>query len=311
MDDDSFNDYDDAEADDFNEDFDDSDSAGQPQISSAASQAQTAGSYVVESLPSVASYLASQLSELSDFLSCSPGAAGLLLRHFGWNRERLMTNYTAQTDTSILIRAAGIENWHLADSEDRVRSLAASADTSSSSSDSVDCPICDDSYPVSNLVTPDGVHRFCVDCMREYLKSATGDSAKSVQCRCPYHGCKHCVPDYFFSALLPSVDAARQQKFILNSFIQASPIHRFCQGPGCEQVIRALNGSESVLLTVNCSCGFSFCWRCSVEAHEPARCDQLQVWNQKCKKESETAHWIIVNTKRCPKCGVRIEKNQG
>lgn len=30
----------------------------------------------------------------------------------------------------------------------------------------------------------------------------------------------------------------------------------------------------------------------------------------KCGNESETANWILANTKKCPVCTVRIEKNQ-
>jgi len=63
--------------------------------------------------------------------------------------------------------------------------------------------------------------------------------------------------------------------------------------------------------TVLCKCGFKFCFKCGEEDHAPASCQMLQQWLDKCKNESETAHWIIANTKKCPKCLVRIEKNQG
>ncbi|RYG56677.1 hypothetical protein EON66_02330, partial [archaeon] len=38
---------------------------------------------------------------------------------------------------------------------------------------------------------------------------------------------------------------------------------------------------------------------------------QVKLWMEKYGSESETANWLLVNTKQCPKCGVRIEKNQG
>jgi len=43
------------------------------------------------------------------------------------------------------------------------------------------------------------------------------------------------------------------------------------------------------------------------------RCDELIRWRDKCRNESETANWILTNTKACPspKCDNRIEKNQG
>ena len=40
-------------------------------------------------------------------------------------------------------------------------------------------------------------------------------------------------------------------------------------------------------------------------------CDQLEKWLHKCSNDSETANWILSNTKKCPKCSTRIEKNQG
>merc|ERR1719331_1111481 len=58
-------------------------------------------------------------------------------------------------------------------------------------------------------------------------------------------------------------------------------------------------------------CGCTFCFKCGEEAHEPSSCSELVSWVEKCQNESETANWILANTKRCPKCQTRIEKNQG
>jgi ariadne-1 len=62
---------------------------------------------------------------------------------------------------------------------------------------------------------------------------------------------------------------------------------------------------------VRCVCGTHFCLRCGNEAHAPVLCAQLLLWAEKCRNESETANWILANTKKCPKCSIRIEKNQG
>ena len=42
----------------------------------------------------------------------------------------------------------------------------------------------------------------------------------------------------------------------------------------------------------------------------PATCDDMVTWAEKCRNESETANWILANTRKCPKCMTRIEKNQ-
>ena len=75
---------------------------------------------------------------------------------------------------------------------------------------------------------------------------------------------------------------------------------------GCEKV-----AVGSGITTVKCSCGHPFCFRCGDEAHEPCGCNQLVEWAHKCQNESETANWILANTRKCPACNARIEKNQG
>lgn len=44
----------------------------------------------------------------------------------------------------------------------------------------------------------------------------------------------------------------------------------------------------------------------SDEAHDPCSCAQLSEWQMKCMNESETANWILANTRKCPKCNVRM-----
>jgi ariadne-1 len=79
---------------------------------------------------------------------------------------------------------------------------------------------------------------------------------------------------------------------------------------------------------IRCTCSHPFCFKCGEEAHDPVSCGnivsvgfsalfdschsaQLSDWLQKCMSESETANWILANTKKCPNCNTRIEKNQG
>jgi len=63
--------------------------------------------------------------------------------------------------------------------------------------------------------------------------------------------------------------------------------------------------------TVQCSCGYRFCFTCHNEAHEPAACERVRHWQKKCVDESETGHWVSANTKDCPKCHIAVEKNGG
>eukprot|EP00635_Sarcinochrysidales_sp_CCMP3193_P011834 CAMPEP_0118905578 /NCGR_PEP_ID=MMETSP1166-20130328/9514_1 /TAXON_ID=1104430 /ORGANISM="Chrysoreinhardia sp, Strain CCMP3193" /LENGTH=655 /DNA_ID=CAMNT_0006844849 /DNA_START=310 /DNA_END=2277 /DNA_ORIENTATION=+ len=114
-----------------------------------------------------------------------------------------------------------------------------------------------------------------------------------------------------FSSSSSSQDHLRKyRKYRVDNFINFSKELRWCPAPNCDKVVRA----GPCVTSVKCGpggCGSAFCMKCGDEAHQPASCELLRLWQEKCQNESETANWILANTKRCPKCQTRIEKNQG
>ena len=94
--------------------------------------------------------------------------------------------------------------------------------------------------------------------------------------------------------------------YVTRNFIETSKNMRYCPAAGCDKV-----AVGSGISCVQCTCGHPFCFRCGEESHAPCSCDQLAEWMTKCTNESETANWILANTKKCPNCNTRIEKNQG
>jgi len=72
-----------------------------------------------------------------------------------------------------------------------------------------------------------------------------------------------------------------------------------------------LDKSDGLLgiLPVTCKCGHSFCFQCSDAAHVPAPCDIVRAWKARSAEDMSDV-WIAAQTKQCPKCQVRIEKNR-
>ncbi|QPG73077.1 hypothetical protein FOA43_000382 [Brettanomyces nanus] len=96
-----------------------------------------------------------------------------------------------------------------------------------------------------------------------------------------------------------------------------------CPFPDCDSLVMQLGFDSSTVATlaeytkrllipsVQCSHKHEFCYNCLKEDHSPCPCAIVKKWERKCKDDSETAHWIVANTKDCPKCSSPIEKNGG
>jgi ariadne-1 len=105
------------------------------------------------------------------------------------------------------------------------------------------------------------------------------------------------------------------ESFQIRSFVELSSTSRWCPGAGCQRIATTTNTSMLSNFTdriATCdTCSTCFCLKCGEEPHAPIACNDLAKWHEKCQDESETANWILSNTKRCPSCQKRIEKNQG
>lgn len=133
------------------------------------------------------------------------------------------------------------------------------------------------------------------------------DGGNCIFKKCPQIDCGEAVTMSVVRAMAAPSIAAKWALFELKHFVTISKDMAWCPGAGCANAFVARTSVKTAI----CSCGMRFCFRCSKEAHQPVNCDQLSVWLEKCGNESETANWILANTKKCPSCSVRIEKNQG
>eukprot|EP01083_Nonionella_stella_P233911 823689_1 len=230
---------------------------------------------------------------LAQTLHIEPPIASLLLRANGWNKEKLLDKYFTSSDE--VYDAAGI--------------IVLPKDENSSNMDPIECGICCDDVPLSETFSLECGHRFCQTCWSDYLgdrlDTAAQDAVRSV---CPEYECGTAVPDSVAKKFLSESRWAKYESFLIQSFVNGHRSMRWCPEPGCIYVIRS---TQPDICTVECKLGHKFCFRCYDDFHDPVDCKTLQIWSDKCRNDSETAHWIMANTKRCPICKVRIEKNHG
>ena len=178
------------------------------------------------------------------------------------------------------------------------------------------CKICYDEADSGNMLAMPCGHAFCRDCWSDFCISAVSDGPVCVQKTCPQFKCTEVVTEEEMKNALreSSPTFKKYLSFQLRSFVDSSPLARCCPGAGCERVACASSAAalEAVGGIADCDeCRTSFCLVCGEEPHAPTTCKGLERWNEKCRDESESANWILANTKSCPNCNTRIEKNQG
>lgn len=222
-------------------------------------------------------------------LDMPPECANSLLIHHSWNKERLFDRYYA--DPAGERAAAGIV--HLGTSQRPASGFM--------------CEICLEDRAARDGFALGCGHVFCRTCWADFLRAAVTDNgANCISSRCPA-GCGEAVTWSVVSAFAAPDVAAKWAQFELKHFVSVSKNMAWCPAPGCSRAFVARTAVKSAV----CTCGTKFCFKCSKESHAPVSCEALEAWLEKCSNESETANWLLANTKKCPKCAARIEKNQG
>ncbi|CAN0036522.1 unnamed protein product [Discosporangium mesarthrocarpum] len=230
--------------------------------------------------------------DISETVNISTDAATALLRYFSWNRERLFDQFYSSPESVTKKVGIGLGGDHAA---------------ALGKGQTLMCRICCDDVQGSGAFALPCRHYFCKGCWKGYLSAKVSEGPICVYTTCPEHKCQQIVPESVFAEHVSEEELAAYGRFSLSSFVDINKTLRFCPGKDCGMVVKAPLSCPRV----RCNCGALFCFRCGEETHEPATCAELEAWKEKCQNESETANWILANTKQCPKCKTRIEKNQG
>ena len=243
---------------------------------------------VEETMKSIIGNVASMLDVEFDF-------AQLLLVNNRWDDEKLIESYFNNPEKICI--ESGVD--HL-----EVPSVRAKLN----SRDSVKpflCKVCYDDASSDGFSLGCG-HSFCTGCYQGYLHNQVSEGPLCVVARCPEYKCSQAIPPTVVETFLNEEDKNLYKRYTVRQFIEANKSYRYCPAPNCELVSQGCGETN-----VSCKCGHEYCFHCAEEDHRPCNCSTLAKWIDKCNNDSETANWMAVNTKPCPKCVSRIEKNQG
>mmetsp|Transcript_10859 Transcript_10859/g.15207 ORF Transcript_10859/g.15207 Transcript_10859/m.15207 type:complete len:523 (-) Transcript_10859:58-1626(-) len=238
-----------------------------------------------------------RLKDVVEILDIPYSAAAVLLREYRWSKEVLLENFYVDPDK--ILKKCG------------VMGRCGALKPSGKKADDV-CAICyEDATEVPMMSMPCG-HEFCKLCWHDYCKCAISEGPSCVVSTCPEAKCTEVMTEEEIEQAAPEL-LHKFHTYQLRSFVESNNLTRWCPGRGCERVACASSASAlEINPNVHCEdCDTDFCIVCGEEPHAPCSCKELALWNEKCRNESETANWILANTKPCPRCSSRIEKNQG
>ena len=159
-------------------------------------------------------------------------------------------------------------------------------------------------------------HQFCNECWANYLKEKIKLPLKALQVKCPQYGCTCIVYENLYYKYLKNNDLIKNLNIaIYTNYINRNDDIKKCPNRYCLYFIKSNNHYAREII---CLCGTSFCYKCLNFFHNPCTCDIVKKWceltkkyNNICSDEELNNKWIKANTKECPNCHQKIEKNKG
>lgn len=109
--------------------------------------------------------------------------------------------------------------------------------------------------------------------------------------------------------ILDAKSFSRYNFFLEKSFLECQKNLKLCPAPNCNYLAKRTMMFPTT--DVKCTCGFTYCFLCSRATHSPVPCVNMEKWEEKINSSGLSDIWILTNTKKCPKCKVNIEKNDG
>lgn len=248
-------------------------------------------SMVFVTISEIKDLIKKKCEEICELTGLSFDESVILYNHFHWRKDLIEQEWFG--NESKISKAAGLEPL---DKQPE------------NNSNQITCPMCFDTKPRTEFDNLKCNHYLCKECYQDYIDFNVMRPENIFFWRCPFNKCNLIIPDSFNKKYIPENKLQNYYKKMAIAYADNSKSLRWCPGTDCQFGCEV----ESIVArTVNCPCGWVYCFKCGLEDHQPCDCEVAKEWSKKDETGGATAKWLLAFTKDCPKCKRPIEKNQG
>ncbi|RIA86652.1 hypothetical protein C1645_828932 [Glomus cerebriforme] len=198
------------------------------------------------------------------------------------------------------------------DNENEIDTLPSSS-TSSSTSQTRDCMICVETLSVNQFekITKNCSHPndICKGCVAQHVETQLNTKGDVEGILCPFgNDCGFLIEHDDVQRIVNNDLFERYDGLALKQALSNMPDFRWCKNAGCGSGQIHSGGDKEPIMTCK-ACGEKSCYTHDIPWHDALTCEQYN----EAKKGEDVATQDLLDreTKKCPKCGVRITKNGG
>jgi len=155
-------------------------------------------------------------------------------------------------------------------------------------------------------------HMYCTGCLKHMLISATDGKSIPICCIGDGGRCKTAIPLPVIERFISPVRLTRMFENSFRVHLEQHPNeYRFCPTPDCTHIYRVSKEDSAV---IQCpACLIETCSHCHKSPHRGLTCEENMLIKSKTGQELLLERWAKghSNVKKCPDCGILIEKIDG
>ncbi|CAB4375177.1 hypothetical protein RhiirA5_398985 [Rhizophagus irregularis] len=173
----------------------------------------------------------------------------------------------------------------------------------------IECQVCFEFCSKSSFpkITSNCNHKLniCKSCVSKHIASQLDSKIERINC--PFDRCDR----KFNNDDIKNISEELFERFdilILRQTLSKMPEFRWCKNPKCESGQIHFEEDDAPIMTCQ-ACGQKSCYTHDIPWHEDLSCSNYEVNKQ--GNDEETQDLLEKETKPCPKCGIRITKDEG